>query len=245
VRFLARSAFAIALFAAVVSGSLSALNAYAGPKLDLVAFDDTTTTTSAPPTTVAPTTTTAAPTTTTAAPTTTTAPPPPPPPAPAPAVQAAAAPSDPQAKGEAALARLNYPWQKLGFSVRFEGNNSGLLGKANCGTKEITVYVRSSQSVTDVAFVTAFELGHAIDCGTMDDARRAEWAAIRGFPAGWTWFPGCLCTEDNFGSGDISMVFGKWLVPESNFPWRSKLAGPPSAEQLERLMPYLRPAGVA
>ena len=232
-----------------MSGSLSALNAYAGPgpELDLVAFGDTTTTAApAPPATAAPPTTTAAPTTT-VAPTTTTAPPPRPPPAPAPtpapapAVQAAAVPSGPQAKGEAALARLNYPWQKLGYSVRFEGNNSGLLGKANCGTKEITVYVRSNQSVTDVAFVTAFELGHAIDCGTMDDARRAEWAAIRGFPSGWTWFPGCLCTEDDFGSGDISMVFGKWLVPESTFPWRSKLAGPPSAEQLERLMPYLRP----
>jgi len=63
-----------------MSGSLSALNAYAGPgpELDLVAFGDTTTTAApAPPATAAPPTTTAAPTTT-VAPTTTTAPPPPP-----------------------------------------------------------------------------------------------------------------------------------------------------------------------
>jgi hypothetical protein len=156
-------------------------------------------------------------------------------------VTAPPAPTTPAAKGAAALARINYPWQRLGYSVQYEGPNSGLLGKANCGTKQITVYVRPSQSVTDVAFVTAFELGHAVDCGFMTDAKRADWAAIRGFPAGWTWFPGCLCTEDNYGSGDISMVFGKWLVPESPFPWRSKLAARPSAEQLQRLMPYLQP----
>jgi hypothetical protein len=231
----------IALFAAVCSGSLQALEAQVEPELDLVAFEAATTTTApAAPTTTS---TTAAPTTTTtAAPTTTTVPPPPPV-----VVQpvAVAVPSTPQAKGEAALARLDYPWQALGFSVRFEGPNPGLLGKADCGAKAITVYVRPTDDVTRVAFVTAFELGHAIDCGFMNDATRAEWAAIRGFAPGWTWFPGCLCTEDNYGSGDISMVFGKWLVPESPFPWRSNLAPPPSAEQIAQLMPYLRPAGVA
>jgi hypothetical protein len=232
----------ISLFVAVLSGSYPALSSQVEPELSLTAYDETTTTTAAPavPTTTSTTAPPPPPTTTTAAPTTTTAPPPPP------VVQpvAVAAPSNPQAKGEAALARLDYPWQSLGFSVRFEGPNPGLLGKADCGAKAITVYVRPTDDVTRVAFVTAFELGHAVDCGTMTDAKRAEWAAIRGFAPGWTWFPGCLCTEDNYGSGDISMVFGKWLVPESPFPWRSNLAPPPSAEQIAQLMPYLRPAGV-
>jgi hypothetical protein len=229
------------LFVAAAAGSFGALTEVAGPELSLVAYDQPTTTTAPAPATT--TSTSAAPaTTTTAAPTTTTAPPPPPV-----VVQpvAVAVPSTPQAKGEAALARLNYPWQSLGFSVRFEGPNPGLLGKADCGAKAITVYVRPGDDITRVAFVTAFELGHAIDCGTMTDARRAEWAAIRGFAPGWTWFPGCLCTEDNYGSGDISMVFGKWLVPESPFPWRSNLAPPPSAEQIAQLMPYLRPVAAA
>jgi len=117
-------------------------------------------------------------------------------------------------------------------------------GRLFRGTHEIFVYVRPTQTIRQIAFVTAFELGHAIDCGTMNDARRAEWAAIRGFPAGWTWFPGCLCTEDNFGSGDISMVFANWLVPNGGYRWRSTLAAPPSGDQLNRLMPYLRPAQV-
>ena len=199
------------------------------------------------PTTAGPTTTTEAPaTTTTVAPTTTTEAPPTtsvaprvsaatsaPQPAPAPA------PTTPAEVGAAALASLDYPWQRLGYSVTFEGANSGLLGKADCGTHQITVYVRPTQTIQQVAFVAAFELGHAVDCGTMTTERRAQWAAIRGFAPGWTWFPGCLCTEDNFGSGDISMVFANWLVPGGH-RWRSNLAGPPSAEQMQQLLPFLQ-----
>jgi hypothetical protein len=144
--------------------------------------------------------------------------------------------------GNSALGLINYPWQRLGFGVGFEGPNSGLLGKADCGAKQITVYVRPTQTLQQVAFVIAFELGHAVDCGTMNESRRAEWASIRGFAAGWQWFPGCTCTEDNFGSGDISMVFATWLVPNSGYRWRSNLAGPPSGAQLQQLMPYLRPS---
>ena len=160
--------------------------------------------------------------------------------APAPAPAPAPTPATPQAMGAAALELIDYPWERLGYSLSFEGPQDGLLGKTTCATKSVYVYVRPSQTVRQVAFVTAFELGHAIDCGTMTDARRAEWAAIRGFAPGWTWFPSCLCTEDSFGSGDISMVFADWLVPDGGYGWRSNLAGPPGAS-ITDLMPYLRP----
>lgn len=202
-------------------------------------------------TTVAPTTTTVAPTTTS----TTVAPAPKPAPVPvkrapvpsaAPAIvapaeaPAAAEPTTPEGKGQAALDIVGgaYPWQKLGYSVTYTGENAGLLGKANCGTHQITIYVRSTQTVRQVAFVTAFELGHAVDCGLMNDQKRAEWAKIRGFAPGWTWFPNCLCTEDNYGSGDISMVFANWLVPNGGYRWRSNLAGPPPS--MDPLLPYLQ-----
>jgi hypothetical protein len=201
-------------------------------------------------TTVAPTTTTVAPTTTstTAAPAPTPAPVAPrkaPTPSAAPATAAPAAapapaaePTTPEGKGQAALRLISYPWQKLGYSVSYTGENAGLLGKANCGTHQITIYVRSSQTVRQVAFVTAFELGHAVDCGLMNDQKRSEWAQIRGFAPGWTWFPNCLCTEDNYGSGDISMVFANWLVPDGGYRWRSNLAGPPPS--MDPLIPYLQ-----
>ncbi|MEA3019317.1 MAG: hypothetical protein QOI47_841 [Actinomycetota bacterium] len=172
------------------------------------------------------------------------APAPAPAPAPAavkPAPTPAPAPPTPAQVGAAALTKFSYPWQRLGYSLSFEGANPGLLGKTDCGTKQVTVYVRPTQTVQQVAFVTAFELAHGVDCGRMTDARRAEWASIRGFAAGWTWFPGCLCTEDSFGSGDFSMVFANWLVPNGGYRWRSNLAAPPSATMLQQLVPYLQP----
>ncbi|MEA3056918.1 MAG: hypothetical protein QOD30_2350 [Actinomycetota bacterium] len=159
-------------------------------------------------------------------------------PAEAPAPAPAAEPTTPEGKGQAALDLISYPWQKLGYSVTYTGENPGLLGKANCSTHQITIYVRSSQTVRQVAFVTAFELGHAVDCGLMNDQKRNEWAQIRGFAPGWTWFPNCLCTEDNYGSGDISMVFANWLVPNGGYRWRSNLAGPPPS--MDPLIPYLQ-----
>jgi len=204
-------------------------------------------------TTVAPTTTTVAP-----APSTTVAPAPKPAPvaprkqptpsaapataapAAAPAPAPAAEPTTPEGKGQAALDIVGaaYPWPKLGYTVTYTGENPGLLGKANCSTHQITIYVRSTQTVRQVAFVTAFELGHAVDCGLMNDQKRNEWAQIRGFAPGWTWFPNCLCTEDNYGSGDISMVFANWLVPNGGYRWRSNLAGPPPS--MDPLIPYLQ-----
>ncbi|MEA3055661.1 MAG: hypothetical protein QOD30_1093 [Actinomycetota bacterium] len=170
------------------------------------------------------------------------APPAAPVPAPDPAPAQAAPPSSstPAARGAQALDRIDYPWEHLGFSITFEGPNRGLLGKADCNTDRISIYVRPQQSVQQLAFVIAFELGHAVDCSFMDDRSRSQWASIRGFPDGWRWFPGCVCTEDDFGSGDISMVFATWLVPDGGYRWRSNLAPAPSPEQLQRLLPYLR-----
>jgi len=155
----------------------------------------------------------------------------------------ATAPSTPSSTGAAALRLIDYPWERLGYSVNFAPARSGLLAKTNCNTKTISIYVRSTQTVRQVAFVTAFELGHAVDCSTMSDQRRADWAGLRGFPTGWRWFPGCLCSEDHFGSGDFAQVFAAWLVADSGYSWRSRLAGPPGS-QLGQLMPYLRPAAI-
>jgi hypothetical protein len=49
-----------------------------------------------------------------------------------------------------------------------------------------------------------------------------------------------VCSEDSYGSGDISMVFASWLVPDGGYRWRSNLAPPPSAEQMQQLLPYLQ-----
>jgi hypothetical protein len=132
--------------------------------------------------------------------------------------------------GAAALSRLRYPIAALGYQVTFVPGRSGLLGKTNCTTHLVTVYVRSYQSVEQVAFVTAFELAHAVDCGHLTDASRAAWAATRGFRPGWTWFPSCTCAEDRYGSGDFAMVFARWLTGTTPYGWRST----PDPQRAER-----------
>ena len=260
-RTLRRLAIGLVVVFAVLAVANEVTSSAADATPTRIAAYGTTSTTVAPAAAPLRTTTTVAPTTTSTtaapAPTTTVAPvrvaaPAPVKRAPAPAVATASAPAPqpsaapataepttPESKGAAALELISYPWQRLGYSVSYTGENPGLLGKANCSTHQITIYVRSSQTVRQVAFVTAFELGHAVDCGLMTDQKRAEWAQIRGFAPGWTWFPNCLCTEDNYGSGDISMVFANWLVPNGGYRWRSNLAGPPPS--MEPLIPYLQP----
>ncbi|HZT65293.1 MAG TPA: hypothetical protein VFA11_05845 [Acidimicrobiales bacterium] len=167
---------------------------------------------------------------------------PPAPPAPAPA--APPPPSTPDGMGAAALARIHYPFQRLGYSIAFHGTLQGYLGLTDCTNHHIDVYVRPSESLDQVTFVTAFEMAHAVDCSFTSDSGRAAWASIRGFPAGWMWYPPCVCSEDNYGSGDFSDVFATWLAGPGGWPWRSRLAPAPDAAELARLMPYLLPASV-
>lgn len=165
---------------------------------------------------------------------------------PAPAPRPAPAPVfDPQAEGQAALARIHYPYQRLGYAIAFHGPLNGFLGLTDCTAHHVDVYIRPSESADQVAFVTAFELAHAVDCGFNTSATRAAWASVRGFPSGWTWFPSCTCSEDEFGSGDFSDVFATWLVGSGGWPWRSRLAPTPGAAELSALMPYLLPAAIA
>lgn len=156
-----------------------------------------------------------------------------------PATSSPPPPSSPADRGMAALRLIDYPWQQFGYRMQFRGPRAGILGTTNCATREIDVFVRETQSTNQIAFVTAFEIAHAVDCSTMTVQRREEWAALRGFPSGWRWFPPCACTEDDYGSGDFAMVFASWLVPDGGYRWRSTLAPPP--DSIDRLLPFLRP----
>lgn len=169
---------------------------------------------------------------------------PPPPPVPVPAERPSAPPPSPavgpyyQQLGAAGLARIGYPWRRLGYALAFEPGRPGLLGMTSCAGRRITVYVRPSEPVAEVAFVTAFEMAHAVDCTSMTAYSRADWARIRGFSGDRPWFPGCTCSEDDFGSGDYAEVFAAWQAGPQ-FAWRSHLAGPPGGAEMQRLMPYL------
>jgi hypothetical protein len=107
-----------------------------------------------------------------------------------------------------------------------------------CVAREVDIYVRPEQSVRQVAYIAAWEIAHAVDCD--HPGRRARWAALRGFGFGGYWFPPCECSEDSYGSGDFAGVFADWQVGPQ-YSWRSRLAPPPTTQQLQLLLSNLQP----
>jgi len=138
--------------------------------------------------------------------------------------------------GVQALRLIQYPWAKLGYQIAFHGPRDGFFGLTDCRLHRIDIYVAPGQSVAQVAYVTAFEIGHAIDCSLVTNGHEAEWTILRNFNVRGSWFPSCSCSEDNFGSGDFSEVFARWQVGPI-YPWRSTLAPAPTAAQLADLVP--------
>jgi hypothetical protein len=218
---------------ALVHSPSQAATAVAADPLDdaqaTVATIETTTTVSSIPATVpttpvtAPATTVATATPTTAAPTTA---------APSTATPVTAVPTI----GTKALALISYPWIKLGYTLTFHGPKAGFYGLTDCHTHNIDIYVTPSQTVVQVAYITAFEIGHAIDCAHLADGHHATWPALRGYSLTGSWFPSCSCSEDRFSSGDFSEVFARWQVGPA-YAWRSDLAPAPTAAQLATLIP--------
>jgi hypothetical protein len=138
--------------------------------------------------------------------------------------------------GNQALALISYPWTKLGYTLTFHGPKAGVFGLTDCHTHNIDIYVTASQTVAQVAYITAFEIGHAVDCAHLADGHQSSWPVARGFHLSGSWFPSCSCSEDNFASGDFSEVFARWQVGPA-YAWRSDLAPAPTPAQLATLIP--------
>ncbi|MCU1450218.1 MAG: hypothetical protein JWP02_2388, partial [Acidimicrobiales bacterium] len=61
--------------------------------------------------------------------------------------------------GEAALARMSYPWAQVGFRINFSGAMPGYYGKTLRSAREIDIYVRPGESFEFLRHVVAHELG--------------------------------------------------------------------------------------
>ena len=134
---------------------------------------------------------------------------------------------------------IRYPWAQLGYQVVFHGPRAGFLGLTDCTGRHIDIYVTAGQTVAQVEFATAYEIGHAVDCTYTSPAREAEWPALRGFHLFGPWFPDCSCSEDAFASGDFAEVFARWQAG-SVYPWRSTLAPAPTPAELAALVGFLQ-----
>lgn len=135
--------------------------------------------------------------------------------------------------GAAAVAQLDYPWEELGWDIVFEQGRPGYLGLAIGPERRIEIYVRPHHSVTDVAHTLAHELGHAVDLTYGTEYRRAEYRRMRGLSDKADWFGCDSCSDYATPAGDFAEVFEYWLLGGGDY--RSRLAGPPSAERLNAI----------
>jgi hypothetical protein len=138
-------------------------------------------------------------------------------------------------RGAAALALITYPWPRTGYSIVFTGPNDGLLGLTDPNSKRTTIYIRSTQSIKDIARVLAHEIGHTVDFTMTTDAERAEYRRIRGLD-NRAWYPNCNgCSDYSSPVGDWAETFAYWLLGDGSFA--SQLAPKPTAAQLTALTP--------
>jgi hypothetical protein len=137
----------------------------------------------------------------------------------------------PTQKGQEAVTLVTYPWEQLDYRVEFLGPRSGYLAITNTGTKTISLYVRSCQSVNELAHTMAHEFGHAIDDRYNTEADRAQIQLYRGIIPARPWFGCSSCTDYATPAGDFAEVFAYMHSPPGRF--RSQLNGPPGPpEQL-------------
>jgi hypothetical protein len=197
------------------------------PSLSSTTFD-------APPVTWAP----LAPTTTTTPPATTPRPTTPTPATAAPVAastspSASSSTSTPQARGEAALRRLSYPYQQLGYTIEFLPGMPGYFGRGFHEQHRIEIYVRNSQSDDELAHVVAHEIGHAVDWIYHTPARDRQWLVLRGVNPSTEWAPCAFCSDFGAPSGDFAESFALWQLGQTNFA--GTLAPRPTAAQFQEL----------
>jgi hypothetical protein len=149
-------------------------------------------------------------------------------------VAQASAVSTPQERIAAAMARISYPWQQLGYRIVFEGPVPGMSGRTSqrsMGTIEI--YVRADETVDMLAHVIAHEIGHAVDLVYGNDQRRSVWLQLRGISPR-PWFTCSMCQDFSTPAGDFAETFAYWQLHDFS---RSLLAPVPTVDQLTRLSP--------
>jgi hypothetical protein len=139
--------------------------------------------------------------------------------------------------GEAALARMSYPWAQVGFRINFSGAMPGYYGKTLRSAREIDIYVRPGESFEFLRHVVAHELGHAIDIAYNDPARHRRWQELRGIDTSTPWV---VWNQMDFATpaGDFAETFAAWQVGDAS---RSRMAPAPDAATMLALAPLFFP----
>jgi len=114
--------------------------------------------------------------------------------------------------------------------VKFLPGRAGILGGTGTYERRVEIYVRVDQTVEDVAFTLAHELGHAVDVTYFGQDERRAWLAARGLDPDTPWWVESGATDFGSGAGDWAEAFAIHLFGGTG---HSRLAGQPDAAQLE------------
>ena len=148
----------------------------------------------------------------------------------APVTETAAADNSPQSIGAQAEALLPFNWQEAlpGWTITYEGPNSGFRGLTYPYDQTIEMFVRDGDTPESLVGILAHELGHAIDVTYFDDGDRNDWQEARSIENS-QWWPDAYASDFQTGAGDFAEAFAYWAVQD---PSSSQIAGTPTTEQL-------------
>lgn len=140
----------------------------------------------------------------------------------------------PEQRGQAALAKIDYPWAERlpEWEISFHPEQSGVYGYTLVKEERIEIYVRDDQSDDLLAHVVAHEIGHAVDITYNDGDERDIWLETRGIQ-GSVWWPQSGASDFSTGAGDFAESFAAWQVGPDLF--RSNLAPAPTATEVDVL----------
>ncbi len=152
----------------------------------------------------------------------------PPAPKPAPFTQAEA-----ERRGRAAFASLQRPLP-AGWQLKIAVHTGSRVGWADAKTRVVALWVRPSDTQSQLRITLAHELGHVVDFTVMTNDDRQSYRQLRGRDGDRSpWYPEAGTTDFASPAGDFAEVYALWRGGAGDF--RSTWAAQPSSAQLKQI----------
>lgn len=148
-----------------------------------------------------------------------------------------------ETRGRAALSLINFPWQELGYTVKFMGRRPGFRALTLVDERRIEVYVKLEETPEMLAFDLAHEFGHLIDLKFNTPERRRQWLKMRGIKANTPWFGPSACPDYETPAGDFAETFAYLLLGPGSY--HSRMAPPPPPEQIRELAEFCKISSIS
>lgn len=141
-----------------------------------------------------------------------------------------------------ALAKIDYPWQNLGTSIKFVSlhrrrGQRKTLGMAFWPSNRIEIYLKYWDYSIRVARTVAHEIGHIVDWACLTDEDRGRWRRARGFSQDYPWRGNEYRPDWKDPCGDFAECFAAWQVPEASV----RISRPPCVATLDLVAELAEP----